>query len=189
MATKFLMAKLISGLTVVAEFSKLTGTGQGYAGQVFAGRKPFNAWKVVSGTHPASGEPVLVRTREMFAGSQIASITQVKPLPGMETSHGYQPENFEPVREIQKGRYGMWTAPTTNTPEGAVPGETYPINRDESSMRRYVILKVAQGETAEVRFYLDAEQSSGYGDGLNEPAHVSEDDDFGPGDADEESEW
>lgn len=164
MSRKFLQATLVGNQgEVVAEFADLGGTGQGYAGQVFARAKPFNAWRVISGTHPASGEATLVRTRQMYNGNAILSIAQVQPKAGFETSHEYLPANFEPVLEIQHGKYGAWVAPTENTPPGAVAGMSYPIHRDPNDFRRYVVLRVEQapaqigGEpTPEMRFNVDA---------------------------------
>lgn len=178
--SKFLMATLASGVAVVAEFSRLNGSGQGYASQVFSGRKPFNAWRVVGSTHPHSGEAVLVRSREMYNGSEVVKVAQVRPLAGREETHNYDPANFEIVQEMQKGQYGMWTAPTENTPEGAVAGAAYPIHREPESLRRYAILKVAQGEDAERRFYLDGQDGAGVAS-----AH-DERDAAGPGDGDED---
>jgi hypothetical protein len=163
MAQKFLMATLNDGTQVVSAFENLGGTGQGYATQVFARVKPFNAWKNVGNTHPHSGEPVKIRTRVMYSGAEIRSISQVKPIAGREESHGYEPENFEAVSEMQHGRYGMYVAPSENTPVGAVAGAEYPIHREEDSFRRFVILRVATADTVEVRHWLDAQPVEGAG--------------------------
>jgi hypothetical protein len=193
--TKFLRATLDTGEQVVSEFANLAGSGQGYATQVFAGVKPFNAWRVVSGRHPVSGEEVLVRARTMYSGRRIQTIQQVKPIAGREQNHGYAADAFEAVLEVQHGQYGMWVAPSENTPEGAVAGTEYPIHRDSPDFRRYVILRVA-GEPAaiggepvpELRHYIDTGSQvsvgasvPGFDDERAGEAPSSE-----PGDADED---
>lgn len=164
-----MLATLLSGEKLISEFSNLGGEGQGYATKVFAGASVFSVWRVVGNAHPVSGETVLMRTQEMVNGSQIVKLQQVKPREGLETTHGFDPANFEPVAIMQQGRYGLWIAPDgsdANQPavEGATPGVGYPVHRDDESLRRYVILR-AQGEptqiggepVAEVRHWLDAE--------------------------------
>ena len=186
MSRKYLQATLVSGAVVIAAFEKLGGTGQGYSTQVFAGRKPFNGWRVVGDTHPVSGEPVVLRTRTMYAGHQIASITAVKPKDGRENDHGYESGNFEPVAEIQSTEHGMYTAPTANTPEGAVAGVDYPVHRDPNDLRRYVILRAANDIGPETRFYVDAASAApdwSDDDDVVEARHVRQ-----PGDADEDVE-
>lgn len=200
MSRKFLLATLTTGEKVVSEFSDLGGSGQGYSTQVFAQQKPFNAWKVVAGEHPASGEKVLVRTRVMFNGMLITSIAQVQPKEGFDTSHGYVVENFEPVTEIQHGQYGAHVFGAENLPAGAVAGVGYPIHRDPNDFRRYVVLKVEQapetvgGEpTPEVRYTVDRDRTerarSEYAGAAVDSA-TDHDDDFGggrgPGDADDD---
>lgn len=158
--TKFLMATLVDGTKVVGQFEQLGGSGQGYAEQVMRGVKAFNAWRVVGTNHPASGEPCLLRIREMIAGSRIQSIQQVHPT---VSNHNYAWTNFQPVVELQKGQYGNWTAPSVGAPEGVVAGMDYPVHRDPADGRRYVIVKVAgEPETVggepvpEQRYYVDA---------------------------------
>jgi hypothetical protein len=200
MPMKFLMATLVSGLKVVSGFDNLGGSGQGYATQVFAQVKPFNAWRKIGSVHPHSGETVNIRSREMLSGAQIVKIQQVKPKAGFEGSHEYEPENFEPVAEIQHGRYGVFvvdaSAPFGEAAiaSGAVAGAEYPIHREDSTFRRYVILKVATAETPEVRFWIDDAPSTESGSGVG--AGIDDDDDDevenrqvrrrGPADADED---
>jgi hypothetical protein len=100
----------------------------------------------------------------MYNGMQIKSLAVVKPIAGMETSHQYDPGNFQPVSEVQDGEYGMYIAPAENTPTGAVAGVEYPVHRDDASLRRYVILRVEQAPTTiggeptpEVRYWIDTE--------------------------------
>jgi hypothetical protein len=163
MGTKFLQATLLSGVAVVSEFENLGGSGQGYATQVFACVKPFNAWRKVGSVHPQSGETVAIRTRVMYSGAQIASIAQVKPKAGFEETHEFQPENFEPVAEMRHGRHGMYVAPSEATPNGAVAGAEYPVHRQDSDFRRYVILRAATATTPELRHWIDAEVAGGEG--------------------------
>jgi hypothetical protein len=173
--SKFLMATLKDGRKVVAEFSKLKGTGQGYTGRVFAQAMPFNAWRVVGHTHPVSGERVLVRTRVMINGAEIAEIAPVQPRDGI-ANHNYEPENFEPATEIQRGQYGVWTAPRENTPEGAQPGVAYPVHRDEVTLARFVYLSV----DPERKYSIDTRDIA---TGVAAPVDVPSD---GPGDADDD---
>jgi hypothetical protein len=192
---KFLLATLANGTAVVGEFDDLGGTGQGYATQVFALAKPFNAWRVTGTQHPASGEAVKVRTRVMYGGHQIVSIQQVKP---KTESHGYDPQNFEPVEEIQRGQYGVWTAPAENTPDGARAGLDYPIHRESTDLRRYVILTAAGPDgTGEVRHYIDAGESARTYGSIDDVTRAAESEggsvatatDEGPADADEDREF
>jgi hypothetical protein len=156
--TNFLKATLQDGTEVISEFSKLQGSGERYIAQVFAGVKPFNAWKVVGHQHPQSGEAVLIRTREMYSGQQIKKVCRVQPVEGQADTHGYQPQFFVPVTEIQGGQYGTWEAPAENTPQDAVAGALYPIHRDDASMERFVYLKVAsdpETHEGEIRYLID----------------------------------
>jgi hypothetical protein len=156
--TTFLKAVLEDGTEVVSEFAKLEGSGQRYIGQVFAGQKPFNAWRVVGSVHPITGEPALVRSRVMLNGSQITRVTQVKPVAGREEDHGYAPDAFEPVTEVQSGEFGTWVCPSEGAPEGAVVGASYPVHRDPASMERFVYLTYAtdrETHEGEVRYLLD----------------------------------
>ena len=157
MARIFAEATLNDGSKVVSEFSKLGGIGN-YSAAVMAGRKGFNAWRVVGTIHPASGEPCLVRERTVLNGSEIRSIREVTPLPGREQDHGYDPGAFQGVQEVQSGQYGIWRAPTNGSAvEGAVPGMEYPVHRDEGTLEKYVILRWAEdGEGGgEVRHYFE----------------------------------
>jgi hypothetical protein len=184
----FLLATLIDGGQVVAEFSKLEGSGEGYVSNVFAGRKTFNAWKVVGDTHPHSGEKVLLRQRVMLNGRVIERVIPVQPKAGFEERHEYEPGNFEPVIEVQNGAGGKYVAPLTGTPEGAVAGATYPVHREEGSLEKYVILKVASPtETnpleGEVRFWVDRNRVTTNGALLPEDVPLVE---AGPGDGDDD---
>lgn len=148
----FLQAKLRDGTTVISEFSKLASV-QKYANQVFAGVKPFNAWRVVGDTHPVSGEKVLLRTREMINGKEIVSITEVQ-------------QDGTPIITTQAGARGLWKAPLGASVEvegvQASAGETYPKHRDPVSMREYVILRAAaEGGESEVRYYTDGDDANG----------------------------
>lgn len=149
----FLRATLDDGTQVVSEFSKLVSVGR-YAAQVYIGSKAFNGWKVVSTTHPHSGEQTLVRERVLYNGKNIRLIEQVEPT---TEEHGLDPANFRPAAVPQRARFGSYTVPEEVPHEGLVAGARYPIHRDPESFRQYVIVRVAEGEAAEVRFYLDGE--------------------------------
>lgn len=151
----YIEANLKDGGTVISEFQKAQAMRR-FAADVFSGRKALPVWRVVGDTHPQSGEPVVIRTRSFVNGTHIASMQAVVPI---NENHGYDPSNFEDVEEFKgtTGRQsnGLWTAPTENTPDGAVAGVKYPVHRDEVDHRRYVILRVAEDVTPENRFYLD----------------------------------
>jgi hypothetical protein len=148
---------------MVSEFGNRQNV-RNYARDVFAGKKPFNVWRVVSEAHPVSGERVRMRRGWFINGAEILSITEVKPKQGHETNHEYNPDLFEQVvlpeqfdwrgsgySRSGSGKQGYWTAPTENTPTGAEPGVVYPIHRDEDG-RRYVVLSV---DPVESRLNLD----------------------------------
>jgi len=180
----YLKATTLSGLVVIAAFSKLGGSGERYVGQVFAGARPFNAWKVVGQAHPVSGEAVLLRTRVMLSGRTLSTIEAVKPIAGREETHGYDPTNFEPRVEIQGGRYGLWTVPAVETPEGLVAGTQFPINRAPDTLERYVLLRVAENGQPEKRYVLDAGRTTSYGtidEMTRQPVPAA-----GPGDGDDD---
>jgi hypothetical protein len=174
--TTFLKATLVDGTIVISEFSKLEGSGQRYAGQVMAGQKPFNAWKIVGHQHPVSGEPALLRTRVMLSGAKIAQIEAVTPT---TEQHNFDPVNFEPVVEVQGGRYGTYTVKGDEGIEGVPTGTKFPIHRDDRTLVRYVILKVAQGTEGtegfepEKRFLLDSRRvvSVGVDDVIGSETH------------------
>lgn len=157
----FLKATLQDGTDVVSEFSKLASP-QKYANQVFGGLKPFNAWKVVGSTHPHSGERVLVRERVMYNGKLVMAITEVEPT---TEQHDLLPSNFQPVSVMQKGGRGFYTVPEAAPQDDLVSGARYPIHRDPSTFRDYVVVRAAQEEggeeggtmveVSEVRYYLD----------------------------------
>jgi hypothetical protein len=158
----FLKATLLDGSEVVAEFSKLQGSGERYVGQVFYAAKPFNAWRVLRHTHPVSGEAVLVRTREMYNGNQIKKVERVQPKADVTSQQigTLDPQYFESCPEIQGTAFGLWTAPAENTPEGAVAGVSYPIHRNEQTLERYVILRVENGDEPALRFQIEAARST-----------------------------
>lgn len=152
--TTVLEATLKSGEVLYSEFDKLTKIGK-YSADVFAGRKPFNAWRLLGNVHPASGEKVLVRERMMINGSEIAKIRQVK-----QVSEGI----YGSVETVQSGERGIWTAPSNpdDAVVGAIMGMQYPVHQDSSDLRQYVILN-AEGHNgdAELRYYVDGEGDAG----------------------------
>lgn len=169
----FLQATMDDGSKIVSEFTKL-GHVQRYITQVLAGGRPFNAWAIVSDTHPESGDKCLMRTRNMISGHKIKSIEIVRRMAGAP-EHSMAPQSFVPVPLIQRGQYGSWKAPLENTPAGAVAGVEYPIKRDAVTLQRYVVLKA----NPEQRFSLDAAEFGpldGDDDQPNSPA--TDDDEF-----------
>jgi hypothetical protein len=190
--TTFLRATLEDGTQVISEFSKLARVGR-YAAQVMAGQKALNVWRPVATQHPASGEPVLIRTRTLINGRLVRSLEQVQPA---VVDHGYDPNGFEPVPEMARGRYGTWVCPSPvpeGAPAGLVPGAEYPIHRDVTGWGdRYVIVRVAQGEEEgqdEVRYLFEqhgvssAGMPAGHGE---EEVTEGGEDDGGFGDDDDE---
>ena len=155
----FLMATLTTGGQVVSEFTELKKV-QKYAQDIFAGRASFNAWKVVSNVHPASGEKVLIRERLLISGEHIVSIQQVQPT---TTEHEYMPNYFVPVQVMKEGDRGLWQVPEGTTVEVdgviATPGLDYPHHREARSLREYVILRAANDAEGvpEVRYYTDGQ--------------------------------
>lgn len=173
---RYLMATLTNGETVISEFSKLSNV-QRYIAQVFAGTKPFNVWIPVGTEHPQSGEPCLVRRREMISGSMIARVQEVEPV---GEDHGHDPANFNPITLPQSGEYGSWTCPDNeDTPEGAVAGARYPVHRDPNTLRRFVFIRFdAENPENTRRHWLDPQSEPSYRN--NDPEG------FEPGDADDE---
>lgn len=153
--TTVLEATLKTGEKVYSEFDKLKQVGK-YASDVFAGRKPFNAWRVLANVHPASGERVLVRERMMINGTEISKVRQVKRL---------EDGTYAPVETVQSGERGIWTAPSNpdDAVVGAIMGMQYPIHQDSITLRDYVILSVAghDGNADEVRYFVDGEGDAG----------------------------
>jgi hypothetical protein len=140
---RYLKATLKDGSTVTAAFDKLANVGK-YVAQVFNGQKPFNVWSKTGDTLP-SGEPGVLRTREMISGDFIARI--------VETNEG-----GTPIAVIPRGERGRWTVPQNSAIPELVAGTVYPKHRSQRSGRDYVIVKAADNEssprTGEVRFYI-----------------------------------
>lgn len=157
---QFILVKLTDGSSVVGEFQQRQAMRR-FAANVMSGQKAFPVWRTVSNAHPHSGEPVLMRTREFVNGNLILSMVEVEPVSvGTDGEVNMDPQNFQPVAAIQrKGSLGSWVAPAEATPEGAVAGASYPVHRDDSDARRYVILLAGNEDREEVRHYLDAERA------------------------------
>lgn len=187
-AKTYLRATLRDGTQVVSVFTKLTNV-ENYARDVFAMRKPFNAWAIVGTQHPASGEPVLMRQRRVINGGQIVGIEAVKPVSGREEDHGLAAENFEPVTHTRRGRDGTYAFTDANAPEGAQAGIDYPVHRDptrQHGYNRYVILRIAHSDEAggmvpESRYYIDRPASAAPFIEVSGPADADDDDPFGDG--------
>jgi hypothetical protein len=140
---RYLKAVLKDGTTKIAAFDKLANVGK-YVAQVFNGQKPFNIWTKTGDTLP-SGEPGVLRTREMISGDFIATI--------IETNEG-----GTPVPVIPRGERGRYTIPQNSAIAELVPGTVYPKHRSLRSGRDYIIVKAANDSatprTGEVRFYI-----------------------------------
>ena len=169
-----LEATLKSGEVVHSEFDRLTKVGK-YATDVFTGKKPFNAWRILERVHPHSGEKCLIRERLMINGTEIRSLRQVKMGPA---------GNYEPVPTVQSGERGVWTAPSNpdDAVVDAVMGEQYPVHRDMTDLRDYVILRAGNEEGQdEVRYYLDGEGDAGVrsqtGSSWDDDSPIDSDDD------------
>jgi hypothetical protein len=156
----FLMATLDDGRQVISEFDKLSKVQQ-YAQKVFSGTDTFNAWKVVSRVHPASGEAVLIREREVISGRHIVSVQQVVPKSDLTVPHDYEPSRFQPALVTKEGEHGLWRVPASTVIERegviATPDVDYPVHRDPRYLRDYVILRAGnEGDgIEEVRYYTD----------------------------------
>lgn len=156
----YIMATIaIAGLeqSVISEFQNAQKMRR-FAREVMSGGKALPVWRKISDMHPQSGEEVLVRNRSFISGAAVMTMEVVQPREGYAGRHGYDPANFESVPEIKSAGYGFWTCPEDDAPEGAVVGARYPVKRDTSDQRRFVTLRIAEGETAERRHYLDAER-------------------------------
>lgn len=196
---RFLRARLASGQVIVSRFEKLANVEK-YVAQVFAGIKPFNVWVPVGERHPQSGEKVSLRTRRMFPARQIVEIEEVKPVSGRETDHNFEPSNFEPVVSMSRGERGIFTVPKEDErapglygaqgdplytegmrEQGLVTGTQYPVHRDTTSYRDYIVTTAASEGQEEVRYYLD-------GHGAPQPMTVQAgvEDDGGWGDDDDQ---
>lgn len=151
----YVLTTLKTGEKFISQFTKLRGL-RDYSSKVMSGQKSFAAWTVISEQHPASGERILVRTRTFVSGSAIATMAEVEPA---TEDHEYNPDNFRLIPKFQKTEWGFFTFPETLPAgaESAVSGVEYPIHKDPSSLRKYVILTVAEPENSivEERFYID----------------------------------
>ena len=157
---KFLKATLMDGTEVISEFRNLEKVGK-YIADVFSNRKPFNVWRTVSEDHPSgSGEACVVRTRMSIRPSQVRQITEVTRRTGALAAPptSYEPQDFVDVQIIPKGERGLWRAPLENTPEGLVAGLQYPVHRDQTNFRDYVVVRTAtireEGITPEQKYYI-----------------------------------
>lgn len=155
-----------------------------FAREVMSGAKALPVWRKISDTHPQSGEPSLIRSRRFINGNLVLSMEVVQPKQDFADTHGYDPNRFEPVPEIKSQGYGFWTCPPDDAPEGAVVGARYAVKRDAVDQRRYVTLRVAEGDAPERRHYLDAERG-GHSESLGAYDDDERDDiDFGDDDED-----
>lgn len=153
---RYLEAQLADGTRVIGEFRRLAKVGR-YVAAVMGGYRPFEVWQVVGETHPASGEKCLVRTRQSISGRSITSIREVKPRADLDGPHNSVPTNFEPVARVQRGPFGLFTVTEGLGVEGAQVGVEYPVHRDPTSLRKFIIVR-AQDEaagTTELRYYID----------------------------------
>lgn len=148
----YVMAYLKNGDRLVSEFENLRGI-RSLSAEVMSGRKAFPVWRPVGDTHPVSGERVSIRTRTFINGRSIEAMEVVRPT---VDEHGFDPENFEPAPLMKSGPNGLWAAPDNeDCPEGVEPGTEFPVHRDSDTGRRYVILRIAEGASEEVRHYID----------------------------------
>lgn len=154
----FVKVTLKSGETFISQFDKLKGIGT-YAGQVMTGKKALNRWTVLAHEHPASGERVLVRSRTMVNGSEVASMEEVIPKDGADETavRRLDVDAFEGSPQIEKGTHGLhkFDEADETRPEGVSTKYGYPIYREPGSLRRFVILD-ARTEPQRKHF-LDAE--------------------------------
>lgn len=174
----FVRVTLKDGEQAVSEFSKMRGIGT-YASEVMSGRKAFALWRPVAQTHPISGAPCLVRSRVMVNGTEVRNMEVVIPT---TEEHNFDPRNFTPLPNIQRGPYGLWTVPENeDRPEGVPVGAQFPVYRDSVTLRRYVVLRVAENGNEERRHWLDGEPSP-----VRAAAFPSDSDEAGDYDTDDE---
>ena len=155
---RFIRATLDSGEQIVSRFDGLASVHK-FAQQVFSGVRPFIAYAVVSETHPASGEAVLMRTRRFVQPSSVRALDEViwvgEGAPNLGATTGWS-SRVAP----RAGRYGVWKVPEGETVEvngvRATPGVEYPVRYDAPSRTRYVILQAAQPGSLAVIYSLNA---------------------------------
>lgn len=195
---RFLRARLTSGQVVVSQYEKLENVEK-YVNQVFLGQKPFNVWLPTGDRHPQSGEKVSFRKRKMYPGRVIDEIEEVQPVAGRETTHNFEPSNFEAVITMGRGARGIFTVPseTERGPGlygaegnllyteqmrslGLQPGTRYPVHRDQGTFRDYIVVRAGENGAEDLRYYLD-------GHGAPQPVTVQggDDDDWGDDDSSE----
>ncbi len=150
----YVRAKMTDGTEVVSSFERLQGIRK-LSADVLGNRKAFPVWRVVDTTHPVSGEPCLTRTRQFVSGRMIAHMEVVTPT---TEDHEYNPDNFEPVVEVQRGDAGrMLFTEDMDAVEGITVGVEYPLHRAPDG-RRFVIVTSNSGEGEEdVLHYIDDE--------------------------------
>jgi hypothetical protein len=174
---QYIKAHTTAGTTVICEFQKNQGLRR-FAADVMGGRKALPVWRLVGTTHPHSGEQVLLRTRAFINGSTVTGMEEVEPT---REDHGYDPANFQSVVSVRglNGTSARWIAPASQDDaiDGAVAGVAYPIHRDVADSRRFVILRAAEGVTAELRHYLDPERGAGYSEDMDDDGDIDFDDD------------
>jgi len=150
----YVRALMVDGTQVVSSFERLQGIRK-LSADVLGNRKAFPVWRVVGTTHPVSGEPCLTRTRQFVSGRQIAHMEVVTPT---NENHEYDPENFEPVVEVQRGDAGrMFFTEDMDPVDGVTVGVEYPLHRAPDG-RRFVIVTSNSGDGEEdVLHYIDDE--------------------------------
>ena len=155
---RFIRATLDTGEQIISRFDGLASVHK-FAQQVFSGVKPFIAYTVVSETHPASGEAVLMRTRRFVQPSSVRTLDEVvwtgTGAPDLTALDGW-------VSRVapRAGRYGVWRVPEGEVVEvagvRATPNVDYPVRYDAPSRTRYVILQAAQPGALAVIYSLNA---------------------------------
>jgi hypothetical protein len=145
---------MTDGSQVVSSFERLQGIRK-LSADVLGNRKAFPVWRVVDTTHPESGEPCLTRTRQFVSGRMIAHMEVVEPT---TENHEYDPDNFAPVVEVQRGTAGrMLFTEDMDAVDGITVGVEYPLHRDPDG-RRFVIVTSNSGEGEEdVVHFIDDE--------------------------------
>lgn len=114
---------------------------------------------MISGDQIVEIERVVPRTLDEI--NAIATRTGEQPMSveSYEAAlNNYDPNMFDSALEIQNGEGGTWIAPTENAPEGATPGQRYPIHIDGPTLNRYVILRASP----EIRFQIEANRATSH---------------------------